>query len=250
MLAGRAVLTTICYGEWNMTTFFSRLIFPLIAVLGICVTIPAHAKAFKVTSFQLFDTSANDTEGYVTTGANGSQCCVFFVRGIGKDGTPMIMALATALQMNQAVAWFYGTNAGGSYGQPGSGIYGDFEDIDNGGDLREIELYKDPATLPANVKHGTPFDLYASPQQLTWFGTCKPGLGVACEYGAYPGYTGGHRDNFLLAHSQWLNYIGAGASMHVGALGAIFSAFSGQYGIMIDSAIGDGSIDIFSPYFS
>ncbi len=232
-----------------MKTWFSRLALSLFVLLVVSLVSPVHAKAYKVTYFNVYRTSAGNVEGYVITGANSSQCCIFFLRGNGPDGAAHIMALATALQMNQTVAWFYGTS--------GSGQWGDFEDVDSGEDIHTIELYKDPATLPANVQHATPFDLYVSSTQLHWSATCKPGFGVNCKSGGYPGsgYSGGwYNPPYLLTHGQWFTYIGSVAtSTQVGALGAVFSGFSGQYGVEVlitNYTQGIDSIRSYSPYFS
>lgn len=227
-----------------MKTLVSKMVIPLLVLLGTFLTSPVYAKAYKVTNLVIYKTSAGDTEGYVQTGANGSQCCVFFLRGNGFSNggdAPAILALSTALQMNQAVVYFYGTS--------GSGPYGDFEDNDNAEDVSLVELWKDPATLPANVQHATPFEIYAGGQYLEWYATCKQG---SCRSGSYPGYSGGWQKTYMLAHAQWFNYLGDGTGRHIGALGAVFDAFSsGQYGVSVELPSGGVSnISFYSPYFT
>jgi hypothetical protein len=223
-------------GEWSMKTSFRKLVLSLILVaFGVFASAMANARAYHVQTIDVFKDGQGITRGYVIVGdasnsstfCNGSQSCIFFLATDEnkKPGPEMYMTLSTAKQMKKEVAWFYGYGGSGPGG--GSGQWGDFENADSGATITTIELWKDPATLPANVTEYAPFDIFARQGSIDIYRTCSGGLG--CQYGGYAGYTGGWRQDQILTHDGWYNAYGY--AIPIGTMSALYGAFSGQYGM-------------------
>lgn len=200
-----------------MKTLFCKLIASPLFFIGAFIASSASATSYTVTNYVVYANSAGGNDGYLTTSVGSANCCIFMLNNVGPG---MTMALATAKQMKTAVVKFYG-----------AGSSTEFVDSNSGASILGIEFSKDPALLPAGISEGTPFYIYANPYMVEFYTTCV--YGTCQRTSTFPGYTGGWRFKQLLTGDTWYNLYGY--SMPVAALTALYNAFAGQYGVMINT---------------
>lgn len=202
-----------------MKTLFRKLIVPLVFLMSALAATSASATLYKVTDYAVYKFNGGHV-GYVKV--TGADCvgfnCYFQLNALG---TSMVMALATAKQMQIGI-YLHGNSV------DGSGIY---SLADSGRLVQGVELFRDPATFGA-ISPNMPISIYADASVTQFYSTCIYNGGYyGCKNGGYPGYTRGWRFNQLITTDTWFNTYGY--AYPVAALSTLYNAFSNQFGVTI-----------------